>query len=324
MFHTLLKQPEIKLKKLEPLFKEAVSRQEFKPWELEDQVTPRLRTDLLSLAPEVRVIEMIHWAAYRRGLGNSLYTPKFMIGKHTQEMLQEYVQRNFVEASVVGVGISQDSATRLTQGLNIKKGDNSTQPSKFSAGEIRKDVGGDLAYVCLALEGVGLSDRKAALASAVAQRALGGQSRTKRGGNPGGKLAPAASEQGVASGFSANYSDSGILGAFIVGTPAAIQNATKKAAEILRTASFTEEEVTRGKNILKADIASTLDVESELVDDIGLQSLINGSVSSYNETSQLIDSITSADVNNVIKKGKGKLAMAAFGKIGRVPYLDEL
>lgn len=318
-----LEAPRDHIEKLGDLFKDAVARQVFRPWELTDSV-PRLRDEVLTLSPEVRALEMIHWASYRRGLGNSLYSPKYMIGKHTHDVLADFVKKNFVHASIVGVGVSQEVATRFTQNLGLEKGDNTALPCKFSSGEIRKEIGGDLAYVCIALEGAGLNDRKSALVGAVVQRALGSGPRTKRGNNSGGKLSGANSVQSSASGFSASYSDSGILGAYIIGTPNAIQQATKKSVEVLRNASFTDEEVTRAKNILKFDIASALDSESELLEDIALQSLSHGSVSSFNDTAKLIDSISSADVNNLIKKGKSKFSMAAIGRIGKVPYLDEL
>nr|BAM19309.1 ubiquinol-cytochrome c reductase complex core protein [Papilio polytes] len=49
-----------------------VSNQEFRPWELTDNL-PRLRYDIAALPPQVRAVDLLHKAAFRRGLGNSLF-----------------------------------------------------------------------------------------------------------------------------------------------------------------------------------------------------------------------------------------------------------
>ena len=50
----------------------------FKPWEIED-VTRRVGIDVGHLDPAVRATELLHKAAYRDGLGNSLYSPPHMV-----------------------------------------------------------------------------------------------------------------------------------------------------------------------------------------------------------------------------------------------------
>ena len=35
-------------------------------------------------------VEALHKAAYRHGLGNSLFSPEYMVGNHNQDMLQAF------------------------------------------------------------------------------------------------------------------------------------------------------------------------------------------------------------------------------------------
>lgn len=63
--------------------------QVFKPWEVSDNVG-RARLERAIRAPEVRVMEQIHKAVFRTGLGYSLYSPKWMLGNHKSEMVRYY------------------------------------------------------------------------------------------------------------------------------------------------------------------------------------------------------------------------------------------
>ena len=63
----------------------------FKPWEITDNL-PRLKYELETLAPEVRVLEALHKVAFRRGLGNSLYTPRYRVGAVTSEEVNRYLE----------------------------------------------------------------------------------------------------------------------------------------------------------------------------------------------------------------------------------------
>ncbi len=52
--------------------------QAFKPWEVKDNVG-RMKLELEQVEPAVRVNEMLHRAAYRAGMGYSLYSPEHMV-----------------------------------------------------------------------------------------------------------------------------------------------------------------------------------------------------------------------------------------------------
>ena len=58
---------------------DAVANPAFKSWEIPD-ATRRVGLDVSAIDPAVRATELLHKAAYREGLGNSLYSPQHMVG----------------------------------------------------------------------------------------------------------------------------------------------------------------------------------------------------------------------------------------------------
>ena len=180
----------------------------------------------------------------------------------------DHVSKNFVEASVVGVGLPHDEVADFAARLNLKKGERKVEPQKYYGGaEIRKESGGGLAYVALTVEGAGyvichtyfpalrgkiriavckevktihgcsllfllclphpnrFNKPKDVIASALAQRVLGSGPRTKRGLGGGGLAAVTKDTpvESAASGFSASYSDSGLLGVFITASSCCVE-----------------------------------------------------------------------------------------------------
>lgn len=70
------------------IFLEDIATQQvFKPWEISDQL-PRLRYELSTIPETTRVMELLHKAAYRTGLGYSLYSPKRQLGRISTETVR--------------------------------------------------------------------------------------------------------------------------------------------------------------------------------------------------------------------------------------------
>lgn len=88
---------------------------------------------------QLRAVDLLHNAAFRTGLGNSLFIPKNQIGKISSETLQHYVASNFLagRAAVVGLGISHSELQHFAQQLKIETGDGTTTPSPYKGGELR-------------------------------------------------------------------------------------------------------------------------------------------------------------------------------------------
>lgn len=118
---------------------------------------------------------MLHKVAFRSGLGNSLFCPNHMLGKHTSEIMQNFFAQNMHSdnAAVVGVGIPHDHLVAFAQSLSLKAGQVNAGSSKVHSGEVRVETGGSAAYVAVATEGASLSDLKSMLALGLLQRVLG-------------------------------------------------------------------------------------------------------------------------------------------------------
>lgn len=138
---------------------ETITAPQFKHWELSDNIE-RINADLSILedTPYIQLAEALHAVAFKGGLRKSLYTPKFMVGKHTTEALQQYVKERFVgpNTAIVGVGLEHDELVQL---VGKHFGLQSHQPSKcqckFIGGEVHIDSSLPLTYVALATEGAG-------------------------------------------------------------------------------------------------------------------------------------------------------------------------
>ena len=72
-----------------------VTGQQFRPWEVSDEI-PRLRHEISTIPENVRLIELLYKAAYRKGLGYSLYCPKRQVGKISPESVSNLFFFNFI------------------------------------------------------------------------------------------------------------------------------------------------------------------------------------------------------------------------------------
>jgi ubiquinol-cytochrome c reductase core subunit 2 len=121
-------------------------------------------------------LELLHKVAFRSGLANSLYCPSHLVGKHSPEILQSFVDANLRadNATVVGVGVAHDRLVAYAQSLALKAGQSApVAASKVNGGDIRLETGGPLAFVAVAVSGASLADTKKMLAFALLQRFLG-------------------------------------------------------------------------------------------------------------------------------------------------------
>lgn len=84
-------------------------------------------------------------------------------------------------------------------------------------------------------------------------------------------------------------------------------------------------DIARGKTQLKAAILHDQESDSALVEEIGTQAVLLGSVLSGPALVSAVNSVTDAEVNAAASKVKaGKLSVAAVGSLSSVPYADEL
>jgi len=307
-----------------------VSNQAFKPWELADSM-PRMKTELAALTPGTKVLELLHLAAFRSGLGNSLYSAAHKAGSHGPAQLQQFITKNYTtgRTALVGVGVSHADLVKYGELLSLEEGAGSSSvASKFNSGEERLETGGDLAYVALAAAAPGATSVKEALACMLLQRVLGMGSQVKRGGSQGklAKAAAAASASNHSVGaIGPMYSDAGLLGAMVVAEAGAAGKVVSAVAATLRSAAVTEAEVTAAKKNLIADVLSVQGSTASLIEDIGTQVLLAGDVIQSEKIPELVNGVSVADVQAAAKRLAGsKLAMGAVGNLSTMPYVDSL
>lgn len=71
---------------------DVATKQVFKPWEISDEL-PRMQYELSSLPDTTLVLELLHKAAYRTGLGYSLFSPKYQLGKIDTETVSVLLKK---------------------------------------------------------------------------------------------------------------------------------------------------------------------------------------------------------------------------------------
>lgn len=308
----------------------AVTSPAFKPWELEDAI-PRIRSLKKDGSSIDRAINLVHRAAYRGTLGNSIYCPKHQIGKISSESLLHYFAQNCTtnRAAVVGVGIDQNVLQGFAQNLDLESGAGKSVPSKYYGGDSRKDKSGNLTHVALVGEGASVASLKEALAFAVFAQALGSGASAKRGNvnGPLGKAIAAAVGNTSASysSYNVSYSDSGLCGAILSVEAGVAGKAIESAAKVLKAGSVSEQDFNRGKALLKATILGNADSPSATLETLGRQAAIIGDITSTADIISLIDSISKSDVDSAASRvARSKLSLGAVGNLGGVPYASDL
>ncbi|XP_003702764.1 ubiquinol-cytochrome c reductase core protein 2 [Megachile rotundata] len=306
------------------------TKQVFKPWEVSDQA-PRLQYELQSIPDTTRVLELLHKAAFRRGLGYSLFSPKHQIGKIGTETLQHFVNSWYTapKCAVVAVGVPLSHITAFASNLEISSEDCANEASKYHGGEIRKEKGSNLTNVAVAVEGVNMKNEKDALACAILQRASSTDPRVKWGNSSSPLYKQVANAAGTdpfaLSTFNANYTDSGLFGFVLCSTPDIAGPLTKEASKWLKSMKLSDKDIARGKAILKAEILDAADNESMLLENMQYQALFKGQISTPATLMADVDKVSASDVQSVAAKlSKGNLSMAAVGNLKTVPYIDEL
>ncbi|VEN45844.1 unnamed protein product [Callosobruchus maculatus] len=311
-----------------PFLTEVATQQVFKPWELAD-LSNRLKLDIATRTLPIRTVDLLHNAAFRSGLGNSLFIPKNKIGKISSETLQHYVASTFLSGrcAVVGSGVNHSHLTQYANALKLNNGSGCATPSPYKGGELRSNKGGDFAFVAIAGEGAPASNIKEALACAVLQRALGTGPHIKWSTHDNSILAKSIGTQpeGFAStAINVNYSDTGLVGVLVAAPAKCAKNIVQAAYNVMKCGSITDADVNRGKNQLKTQLLVDAECGGTAIHDIGIQAVLTGNPQTAAQLAAGVDSITAADVQSALKKAGQKLSVAAMGNLVDVPYMDEL
>jgi len=305
---------------------DAVANPALKSWEIPD-ANRRVGIDVAAIDPAVRATELLHKAAYREGLGNSLYCPPHMVGKHGPIALgafhQKYVTSDRACLVAVG-GVEHNTLVKLAEILDLGKGAGPGTPAaKYVGGEQRHDTAGNLAYINIAAD-CSSSNVKDMIAGSLLASVLGTGKRIKYGVGAG-QLQNAVGSENVSS-IHHGYSDACLIGAAIKCDAASAGEVVGKVVAALRSANVTDAELKAAKKAVAIEITdSHLNpyTKAELLASCAMHGFED--LMSEKALLDAISQITVADVQAVAKKlANGKLSMAAVGNLGTVPYLDTL
>jgi ubiquinol-cytochrome c reductase core subunit 2 len=316
----------------------AVVSPELKDWEIRDLAT---RVDLEVTAhendPESSVIEALHQAAFRNALSNSLYTPRFNLGRITAGDLRGYVDDWFVgrRITLVGIGVDhQELVSRADSAFSsVREGPSSDEePSHYyGGGEVYAPTRTGLTHAAIVSRGASLSSEQDILRAGVLQHLMGTGEAVKWGSSPS-RLVKAGSEA-IDTPFNAcalnlNYSDNGLFGFCVTSEP---QNVGKLLQAVMQEFSsvakgnVSDADLARAKNQLKARYLMATEQATSLSDDIAAQVSQKRDYSPLTTTNQKVDSITKDDViqfaNDVFTT---RSTFVARGNLSSTPRMQQL
>jgi len=278
---------------------EAVTAPAFKAWELNDHVYARMAEEMEGLDASTQAVELLHKAAYRNGLGQSLYSPEYMIGQHkTSSLLDFHAKTHTVTRTAVAAnGVDHRILSKLASQLGLEKGHGPTQAVKYFGGEARLDCGGQHAVVALAVETGPATNLKDSLTCQLLRNVLGTGPKIGRG-NLSGKLGKAVAKiegQRAVSGINYSYQDSGLVGAFVMAEAAIAGNVVSEVVAALRGLTITDEDLKAAKKGLLIDMSETMLSPAGVVESIGTQT-IYGLDPDSNAAADLLSTITVSEV----------------------------
>ena len=315
--------------------------------ELDEGAITRERDVILREAEEVGkqyeevILDHLHEAAFMgTGLGRTILGPDANIRSLTRNDLLSYIGTHYTADRFVIAGagaVDHQQLTELTEKYFGKlptapKGGLSTEfdPAVFTGSDKRlRFETMDEAHVALAFEGASWTSEYA-FPLMLIQTILGSWSRTSPlGRNGASKYAQEVADRELAHSFMAFntcYKDTGLFGLYLVCEDAKLDDAMKYTLEhLLRMChSVSDEEVSRAKTQLKANMLMQLDSFSQTAEDIGRQMLTYGRRMSNAEMFARIDAITTADVKATANRyfNDEDHALAAVGPVASLPDYD--
>ncbi|XP_031617093.1 cytochrome b-c1 complex subunit 2, mitochondrial [Contarinia nasturtii] len=307
---------------------DVATKQSFRPWELKDSVY-RIKDDLARVPSVARAVDLLHQAAFYRGLGNSVFCAKRNVGKLSPEDLHSFVS-NYLTADravVVGVGVDHELLCGYSKQLQLEGKSSPNTPSKYNASQLRVDKSGDLATVAIATQGASLANQKEAIAFAVL-RNVAGCGPIVPYGSPSAaldKVVDAALQKPYQfNTLNVSYSDNGLFGFVLQANASEVGKAVDAAVKALKSGSVSQGDVDRAKAQLKVNIFEQLGTSTGRFEDLVAQA-VRGEISGKSELIAAVDAISVADVNAAAKKvASGKWSIGAVGNLANVPHVNDL
>jgi len=279
---------------------------------------------------------MTHKAAFRNGpLGNSVISPKWMIGKHSEKMMNDFAREHLVsgEMSLIGVNVDHELLLSYAQsGVSAPHGSSHTVPaSKYLGGELRKDTVGPFTHVLIAGQAAGINDPKGMAAASVFNSLLGVGPSVKWSTGRGKAVMAVANSVGEApfgvSGVQIAHSDQGLVGVYCISEAPKMSQIVKTVYGTIKDVAIngpSADELKRAKKSAVTNLLIRAESSASLVEDLATQSLATGSVNTPSELANNIESVGQADIQQIAKRMISKPTFAALGNLKSTPYMDEI
>ncbi|KAG2178775.1 hypothetical protein INT43_001621 [Umbelopsis isabellina] len=270
--------------------------------------------------PAIAAIEAAHNAAFRNGLGNSLYASK--TSRVSNAAVKEYAQQLFTSGNVALVGTNVDHEELKSYAdafFNLGSGSAPQVSSKYHGGELRLSAVSPFANYVLAFEGVATGSKEFAAAQ-VLKHILGGE-HVAKWANGASLLAQASSkfsDNVDINAFNFGYKDAGLFGVQVNAPTDDISSALSAVAEQLKAVQkgVSSEDLKRGIAQAKFAAASP---ESRLdrLDVLGRQA--------HGEEVAAYDNVQADDVAKVAESIlKSNSTAVAVGNLHALPFADSL
>ncbi|KAF9579148.1 ubiquinol-cytochrome c reductase core subunit 1 [Lunasporangiospora selenospora] len=268
-------------------------------------------------SPEVAVVEALHTAAFRNGLGNSLYAAPY--SDISTEDLKQFAADNFVanRIALVATGVSQEKLKELANSsfADIASGSAvKTSAAKYFGGDARLASHSEQGHVAVAFEGAAAGTQEFYTAQ-VLRALLGGDHFIKWSTSGASPLAAVASQTGKdvkVSAFNFGYSDAGLFGIYAQAEHQEVAQVAKSAVDSLKAAAkaVSAEDFKRALSQAKYEAASRYEVRASATEAL-VAAAFQGKQS------------TGADVF-AAKLLKSKPTTVVLGKTSELPYADAL
>ena len=320
---------------------DAVLNPKFHPWEVAQQVK-RMEEDVKNLSenPQTLLLESLHSAAYKGGLGRPLIAPKEFVGNLNASVLAEFHAANFTAPRMVlsGAGVGHNELLQLAEPLL------STVPvgppagalaSQYIGGEWRQFSPSPLTHAVLVFEYTGgWRDVKGSVAMTVLQYLLGGGGSFSAGGPGKGmhsRLYTRVLNQHAwvhnCTAVTSIYNDTGLVGIFISAESSKAEEAMSVLCREMESVAkaVPAAELARAKAAAESSVLMNLESRAVLAEDIGRQVLTYGHRKPVEEFLKEIRELTADDLAKCVQRLlTTKPTVAALGEVASLPRYEQL
>ncbi|KAI8357190.1 Metalloenzyme, LuxS/M16 peptidase-like protein, partial [Mortierella sp. GBAus27b] len=282
-------------------------------------------------SPEITVVEALHNAAFRHGLGNSVYAAPY--SHFSSADLKEFAANNFVgnKLALVATGVSEAELKSLADSAFGQVAAGSavqTEATKYYGGDVRVPHDSALGHVAVAFQGAAIGSPDFYTAK-VLRTLLGGDRFVKWSTSGVSPLAAAAGKIGNGTQISAfhyGYSDAGLFGVYAQSEHKTVTEAAKAAVDSLKAAakSVSAEDFKRALAQAKFETATRFESRAIGTEILAAQAFSGHKVSA-SEALAGLDTVQAADVSKFAAKLlSSKPTTVVLGKTSELPYGDAL